>query len=243
MQSVFAAALLDPALPPPQGLPAARFVVYRNNVLSSLTRALAAGFPACEAIVGTEFFAAMAQDFIRAQPPASPVLLEYGAGFGDFIAGFPPAGDLPYLADVARLEAAHTRAFHAADIDPLPPAAIGDIDPARLTELRLTLHPAVTILRSPHPLATIWAMNTGALPLQEIADWQAEDALVRRPALTVTVQRLLPGQAAFLLALQQGENVGAAVDAACRDANAFDPAAAFALLFGQGLVIHLEYAA
>lgn len=243
MQADFAAALLDPALPPPQNLPAERFAIYRNNVISSLTRALATGFPACEAIVGREFFAALAQSFIRTWPPASPVLLDYGARLGDFIADFPPAADLPYLADVARLEAAHTRAFHAADIDPLPAAAIGDIDGQRLADLRVTLHPAVTVIRSAHPVATIWAMNTGALPLQEIADWQGEDALLRRPALAVTVQRLFPGQAAFLAALQQGDTVAAAVAAAGADASTFDPAAAFALLFGQGLVIHLEYAA
>ncbi|KAG0919362.1 hypothetical protein G6F31_021147 [Rhizopus arrhizus] len=56
----------------------------------------------------------MARVFAAATPPSSPVLLHYGAEFPDFIASFPPAEPLPYLADVARIERAATEAFHAA---------------------------------------------------------------------------------------------------------------------------------
>ena len=96
MQPAFAAALLDPVLPPPADITAPsditqRFNVYRNNVAAGLVHALAAGFPATERIVGAEFFAAMAQDYIRTEPPRSPVLLHYGESFPDFIAGFAPA--------------------------------------------------------------------------------------------------------------------------------------------------------
>lgn len=243
MQPAFAAALLDPALPVPPAIaaPAARFAVYRNNVMSGLTAALAAGFPAVQAIVGEDFFAALAQAYIRAEPPRSPVLLNYGDSFGDFIAGFAPAAGLPYLPDVARLEAAYTRVFHAADAVALQPDALARIDAGRLEHLRLHLHPAIAVIRAQHPVATIWLMNTGALPLGEIADWQGEDVLLCRPDLAVTLLRLPPGQAAFIAALQAGADLPAATAAAFAENPAFDLAAMLALLFTQGLVTDWKY--
>ena len=68
-QAAFAAALLDPQRPCPEGLfsangadPASRFAVYRNNVQSSLINALADSYPVVLQLVGDEFFRAMAGD-------------------------------------------------------------------------------------------------------------------------------------------------------------------------------------
>lgn len=245
MQPAFAAALLDPVLPPPAGITAPsditqRFNVYRNNVAVGLARALAAGFPATERIVGAVFFAAMAQDYIRAEPPRSPVLLRYGEPFPDFIAGFVPAAGLPYLADVARLEVLRTDVHHAADASALPPAILARLDPAGLQQLHVTLHPACAVLRSQHPAVTIWAMNSDALPLQEIGDWNPEDALVLRTgrglAQRVDIRRLPPGGAAFLDGLRNDRPLGEAALAAFAEAADFDLAAALAALFADGLV-------
>ncbi|MFN4310216.1 MAG: putative DNA-binding domain-containing protein [Ferrovibrio sp.] len=249
MQSAFAAALLDPALPPPAGLTAPadatqRFNVYRNNRAAGLARALAAGFPATERIVGPDFFAAMARAYMQTEPPRSPVLLQYGATLPDFIAGFAPATDLPYLADVARLEALRTRVYHAADAPALPPATLSRLDPAGLQDLHVTLHPACALLRSAHPAVTIWAMNSDILPLREIADWTAEDALVLRMgqglAQRVDIRRLPPGAGAFLAGLQRGRRLGEATMAAFSEAPQFDLAAALAALFADGLAIAIR---
>lgn len=87
VQSALAAALLDPDAPCPVGLtawngsdPARRFAVYRNNVVVSLIDALAATFPVTLELVGEEFFRAMAGVFVRAVPPTSALLAEYGGG-------------------------------------------------------------------------------------------------------------------------------------------------------------------
>lgn len=244
MQPAFAAALLDPVLPPPAGITAPsditqRFNVHRNNVAIGLARALAAGFPVTERIVGAEFFAAMAQDYIRTEPPRSPVLLHYGESFPDFIAGFAPAASLPYLADVARLEVMRTDVHHAADASALPPAMLARLDAASLQQLHVTLQPACALLRSEHPAVTIWAMNSDVLPLQEIADWNPEDALVLRVgrglAQRVDIRRLPPGAAAFLDALRNDRPLGDAALAAFAEAPDFDLAAALAALFTDGL--------
>lgn len=238
MQAAFAAALLDPdhALPP--GLHAAdtdeRFAVYRNNVTSGLIRALAAGFPAVQSVVGEEFFAAMAALFVRVSPPQSPVLLQYGEAFPAFLETFQPAADLPYLADLARLELAYRRAFHAADAVPLGGEALHDVAPERIGELRVSLHPALQLLHSPHPVATIWAMNTGRQALAEITDWRSEDILVLRPQVSVDVILLAPGETEFLQALQSGATLTAAAASAFDASGDFNPAAALAALFMRG---------
>src|SRR4051812_29625274 len=98
---------------------AERLNIYRNTYKMALTNALRLCYPAVHRLVGEEFFAAVAQDFIAASPPCSASLDEYGAAFPDFLARIPSAAALPYLADVARLDWAVHRALHAADADPL----------------------------------------------------------------------------------------------------------------------------
>ena len=85
----------------------------------------------------------------------------YGDSFPDFIASFAPAAELIYLADVARLEAARTRAYHAADAEPVDPTRLKALDQDALAELRIVPHPSAQIVRSRHPIVSIWAMNSG----------------------------------------------------------------------------------
>ncbi len=243
IQSDFAHALLDPDRAVPDGLtshtarhPQKRFAVYRNNVVVSLVNALRAKFPATERIVGEEFFAAMARVFVTAHPPRSKILHTYGDDFGDFIAAFEPASELPYLADVARLEAARTRAYHAADVAPLGASVFAEIDPQAVADLRLTLHPSLQVLRSSHPVVTIWAMNAGEIELAPVDPDAAEDALILRPVLDVAVRVLPPGGAAFLLALSGGAPLAEAAASAASDDGRFDLTANLAGLVTSGAV-------
>ncbi|MFO0992732.1 MAG: DNA-binding domain-containing protein [Hyphomicrobiales bacterium] len=248
-QSSFAAALLDRTSEIPSGLvshtsarPAKRFGVYRNNVASGLAQALAIRFPAVEAIVGKEFFAAMAKAYIEREPPRSPVLLHYGLTFAEFVAGFEPARALPYLPDIVRLENARIDAYHAADVEPLAPDSLASIAADSAEILTFKLHPSFAIVRSAHPIVTIWAMNSGERPLAAISDWSGEDALVVRPRLSVLTRKLPSGGAIFLQALARGETLIAAGEAALLDVADFDLSANLAGLFEAGLVVAAETA-
>jgi hypothetical protein len=238
-QSAMAAAVLDPERAAPWAIAPAdrnRFAVYRNNVTLGLIEALKTRFPAVGKTVGTEFFAELARVFISRHPPASPIIAFYGENFADFIDAFPACADLPYLGDLARLEASRTRAYHAADVTPLGVETLARLEPQALASLRLALHPAAAIVTSSHPIVTIWAMNMGDMPLAPIADWYSEDALVARPKLDVEVRRLPPGGAVFLGQLAQSECLGDAAVAAFEAMPEFDLAANLAGLFGHGLV-------
>jgi Putative DNA-binding domain len=134
--AAFARALLDPdvATPtvvagPKSKAAVKRYNVYRNNVTVSLINALAAAFPATLRITGVDFFRAMARFYVRATPPTSPLLFEYGQDFPDFIERYEYAQSVPWLADVARIERAWLDAYHAADVQPLRPHELAAIPP------------------------------------------------------------------------------------------------------------------
>lgn len=207
-QACFAAAVLDPTLPCPPGLrtwngsnPAARLAVHRNNVICSLIAALADTFPVVEELVGAEFFRAMAAVFIREAPPRSSILAHYGQQFPDFIQRFEPAGSVPYLADVARLEMARVRAYHAGDAVTLVPGAVslawasGD----RSGESHLVCHPSVSVVSSRHAVVSIWAAHQDGGDLASIDPDSPEDAIVLRSGLDVLVLRLPPDGAASVI--------------------------------------------
>ncbi|WP_320198879.1 DNA-binding domain-containing protein [Agrobacterium sp. rho-13.3] len=240
-QNQFANALRDEAQAVPQGLtswnlprPERRFDVYRNNVAVGLSGAIASRFPVAQQIVGDAFFTGMARIFVADFPPKSPLLLNYGDDFGDFVETFEPAAELPYLADVIRLEAARGRAYHAADHAPLDPAVLAIVPPEELAEVIFEPHPSLGLVRSAHPVVTIWAMNAGEMPLVPINDWVAEDALVVRPAMTVNVQTLPPGGAVFIDTLRNGLNLGTAFEMAMTEAETFDLSANLAGILQAG---------
>jgi hypothetical protein len=246
IQDNFAGALLDADRPVPGAVishsaraPQKRFAVYRNNVVVGLVAALRTQFPVTEKIVGGEFFAAMARVYVVTEPPRSPILVAYGEGFPGFIARFAPAAELSYLADVARLEIARTRAYHAADATPLDRSRWERLDPSALFGARVALHPSLQILRSSHPIVTIWSMNSGESVLASIEDCDGEDAAVVRPHLDVQVRRLPAGGAAFLAALAAGAMLGDAAIAGAADHPEFDLTANLAGLIGAGLATEL----
>jgi hypothetical protein len=245
-EASFARALLDPLELVPRGIAAAGrgpptrgFAVHRNNVVVGLVKTLQARFPVVEKLVGEEFFAAMARIFAAKMPPRTPILTTYGAEFADFIATFEPARELGYLADVARLEAARTRVYHAADAEALDPSRFAALDPDGVSEIRVSLHPSAEIVRSPHPIVTIWAMNSGMKELAPIEDWRSEDALAVRPHLDVEVHLLPFGGGAFLLALGSGLTIGEAAETAFADHPEFDLSRNLAELISSGVAVEI----
>lgn len=209
----FAAALQGALLPP--GVTGAeaetRFAVYRNNVAHSLGKALAARFPVVERLVGEAFFAAMAQVYLAAHRPESPVLHQWGQSFPDFLSGFEPLAAYPYMADVAKIEHARGVAFHAADAPPLNPARLAGADPARL---RLGLHPSVQLLRLAHPGVAIWAANQPGAQPAPVPPGPQIALILRCPDYSVPVTAISPGDAAMLEALATGASLLAAAEAA-----------------------------
>jgi hypothetical protein len=239
--AAFASALLDPDRPAPAIVSGPggkavtrRYNVYRNNVTVSLIDALAAIYPAVQRITGVEFFRAMARFHVRATPPTSPLLFDYGRDFPTFIESYEYAHAMPWLADTARLERAWLDAYHAADAAPLSSAALAAIPPDRLAQAVFTAHPATRIVRSRFAVLTIFAANRNEQPLGRIEAQTPEDALITRPDADVAVRHLPDGGAVFLLSLMAGRSLGEAAAAARGAAPSFDIAMAIAGMIEAG---------
>jgi hypothetical protein len=249
-QRGFAAALLDPKLAVPPGLVGPdgegspkRFSVYRNNVVVGLTEALQANFPAVCRIVGDEFFRAMARAYVAWEPPTSPILLDYGAGFANFIAGFEPVASLPYLPDVARIERAWTEAYHAPEAVALEPAALAAIPSDRVGDIRFAVHPSLRIVRSQFPVLTIWRMNVAdGVPRPVDLESGGEDALVLRVAAEVEVRSMPLGGPEFVAALANGEALTEATKCAMNAYPLFDLSTNLAALISAGVFVGSSFA-
>jgi hypothetical protein len=216
MEASFAAAVLDPdaAVPAgivdPLGRPAPkRFSVYRNNVASSLTRALEAAFPTVRRLVGDDFFAAMASVFLRAHPPRARVMMLYGDDLPGWLEGFPPVAHLGYLPDVARLDQAMRESYHAADSEPLPEDGFQRLLGGDIASLRLRLAPSLRLIRSRYPIQSIWAATFESGPSPQPG---AEAALVLRPIFDPRPVRLSAADGAFVEALLRGQTLGQSLD-------------------------------
>jgi len=203
-----------------------------------LTDALAANFPATCWIVGEEFFRAMAWAYAVLEPPASPILLDYGAGFPGFIARFAPADSLPYLADIARIERAWTEAYHASEARPLDPAMLSCVPQHVGAELCFALHPSVRLVRSQFPALTIWRMNVAdGVPAPVDLASGGEDTLVARPDAEVEVRSIPAGGAEFIEALAQGHSLLEAAKAGLCVSAGFDLTVNLTALLGAGVFV------
>ena len=249
-QRAFSTALFDNTLPHPDDVvgPAEgkkalkRFSVYRNNVMVSLTEALMAAYPTIFALVGEDFFRAMAPNFITANPPQSAMLMEFGGGFGDFLDRFEPVSSLPFLGDVARLEEAWLKAYHAADQEPLDPAKLQTVAPEDLGNLTFSFHASTHILGSQHATYSIWAAHKEADVEGAMAGLvhAAEDILITRPQWEVNVIKLPAGAFVFISALMEGYSLAAAAETAAKNNPDFDFAQNLGGLLETGALLELQ---
>jgi hypothetical protein len=213
-QRDFARALLaaEPALVRQElriaGDAAARVAIYRNNCLSNLVRALTLNFPVVQRLVGEDFFAAAAQEFITQYPPASACLDDYGQAFAQFLRNFSAARTLSYLPDVARLEWAVSRALHAPEAEGLEVARLAALDAASMAEVRFVPQPSISLLRLDSPADAIWRavldQDEAAMAAVDL-NGAAVHVLIERRQGAVEVRRLTPAAWGLTQRLCAGE--------------------------------------
>ncbi|HCK81948.1 MAG TPA: DNA-binding domain-containing protein [Candidatus Competibacter sp.] len=215
-----------------------RLAVNRNNVRHALLSVLEAAFPVVRQLVGVECFTATALAFVARHPPRRPVLYEYGGHLPGFLADFQPLAELPWLADVARLEWARNEALFAAEREPLTPAQLAAAPPARLGELHLRPHPSARLLESPWPIHAIWhAHQPAGEPLEAVDLSRAESVLVWRQKGAVRQRSLAAGEFALLAAFAENRRLAEAVEIAAGRDSMFDFPAALARLLGDELLV------
>ena len=229
--------------------------VYGRSIRANYRNALAATYPTSRRIAGTSFFHGAVDAYAVAHPSRSGDLNEYGDAFGTFLARYPPAAELPYLPDVARLEWAIDEATRAADSRFNPDAVLDAL--ARQTAnalpgLRLAIEPSCRFVSSAFPLLRIWQVNqpdyTGDLRVDFTS---GPDSLrVRRePEVDgpegsssggVAIERLDAGDFRWLSTLEEGVTLAEAIERARNADAAFDLQAALHRFIGDGSLAGIQ---
>lgn len=210
-----------------------RFNIYRNNRAGSLIDALSSTYPVLYRLLGDEFFRAAARQFIDITPPKSPVLSEYGYGFGAFVQRLPGTSNFPYLADVAELEWHRLQSYHAANDLVLAPDALQSIEPTNLVGCWLKRHSATALVESQWPVGSIWANSQGG-DAGQVNISQAEAVLITRPRLEVQLQLLSSDGALFLQHLLEGSTIAEAATHCLTQNRDFDTGTHLQGLIGMG---------
>lgn len=175
------------------------FAIYRNTSARGAVEALRAAYPTVDMLVGDEMFTQVALDYRGKCPPSGPVLSDYGADFPDFLARQPWTSELPYLADVARLDWLWLSAFLAPDIERLAPLT-NESD-----SRRIGLHPTARFTWLATPAMTIWQAHRDPWDLAELApEWREEGALFTRRGQEVRAELIGPESHHLLLTCAAG---------------------------------------
>jgi hypothetical protein len=171
-QRDFAAAIIRDGQPE-RSLRSQAFAVYRNTCARGVVEGLRAAFPTIDMIVGEEMFTGIALEYRSAEPPAGPVLSDYGSRFPAWLARQPWTCELPYIADVARLDWMWLESFLAADPKDMP-TQFGP-------QPRIMLYPATRFAWLATPALTIWQAHRDPRGFDLLdPDWIEEGALFTR---------------------------------------------------------------
>jgi len=250
-QAAFADALFDggkedQALPLFKGdsaLVEQRFALYRGNLSGTWDKTLANAYPVLQALVGEEFFAALARAYGKAHPSIDGDLNRFGAHFAAFLDGFEHVAQYTYFPDMARFEWALHRTHYADGAPVLDAAALSAMAPQQMDRARLKLHRACTLFASPWAIVELWLAHqpaTGAghdFP-SELA--QANHAAIVRPHWKAEVLPLSPAAHAMLSRLAAGQTLGEALDAACEMDAQFDFGACLRQWLEAGIFTSLD---
>ncbi len=209
-QEAFAEALMADS---PMGLTARQpgFAVYRNTCARGSIEALRSAFPTVDALLGEDMFTDVALAYRGERPPASPVLSAYGSTFPDFLDNQEWISELPYLADVARLDWLWLECFLAPDRTTRQAGADHRTP-------RIALHPAARFAWLSTPAMTIWQAHRQAESFEELTpEWREEGALFTRHRLAVRADPIGRAYHLLLIACASGTPIDdcvAAVEAA-----------------------------
>jgi hypothetical protein len=198
-----------------------RLALYRGNVRGQWRAALANAYPVLNALTGDEYFDALSAAYARAHPSQSGDLHRFGADLPRFVEAYEQDPRFRYFADVARLEWSLHVAYFAADVASFSSEQWLEIGEERLLDMRLAVHPACAAISSRYAIADIWLAHQPGGTFPESVEVPTRVVTVRpdwRPTILVHSNA---AHAAFL-ALQNGQSLNRALDAAFELDPAFD---------------------
>lgn len=210
--------------------------VYRNNVRESLLKALRTVYPAVATLAGDDFFRQLSLRFIETSPPRAPYVAGYGAEFIDFIDVSQACATVPYLADVARLEWAASRAGLHDAAPALSASHLTEAARSGVEHLVFEPQPGISYLHSPYPIDAIWSFaragGEGHGPSLDEGQVYLE---ILYDAGTLVLRRLEEAEFSFRQKLAARNTLAEAAEAAIRIDSLFDLSAALRFALRDGI--------
>lgn len=219
--------------------PASRLQVYRNNVRAMFDGALERTYPVLRRRVGGARFRALARAYHTAHPSRSGDLHWIGEAFPGWLDSQMAGGDETWLADLARLEWACEEALVAERRTALDPPALAAVPPEELADTGLALQPCLRAIRSKYPVWSAWrAGQPGSSEDPPEASQGPQYVVVACRDEGLVLHSVPPDQFRFVVALADGQPLGAALESADLDVARLPDALAW--LFTEGLVVALR---
>jgi hypothetical protein len=188
---------------------AARLAVYTRAYPVRVTESLRETFPAIANILGEGSFAALAARYLPAIPAELRNLNEIGAAFAGFLRSDRLRHELAFLPDLAELEWAVTRCFHA------EPATAFDASISRGWRMedweraRVEFQPGLALVRSAWPLRELReTRNSERSQIDVDLVGRPDRVLVRRRGFEVAVESVGEIEADSIERLLAGEPLG-----------------------------------
>jgi hypothetical protein len=160
-------------------------LVYRRNLLASASRALEISFPTLSQLLGTQGTQALAALYYDDHPLHSGDWGEWGEHLANWLSQQEILYDIPYLADVARLDwLCHSIERSETPENTAESISMLDVADSNFLLLKLTNHLAVMVSR--FPILEIWQAHHAAEKSRDY--WLS---LANRPLTTGSQQYLL----------------------------------------------------
>lgn len=169
-----------------------RLAIYAGSITEGLAKALRENFPVAKQLVGDDFFHFMSLNYMFNVPSSSPNLADYGESFAEFVANFPEAQSLPYLADVCRLEWCWHKAYYGLEHTPLDTEKLSQLEPNTHSQLIFKRCPNSYLIKSNFPIYDIWQYHQTGDANQGVIDLEShkDHLLIWRPKMDVMIDSL-----------------------------------------------------
>jgi hypothetical protein len=201
-----------PLASPPRGTIADRLHAHVDGYPARVREALAETFPAVAHLAGDAAFDALTRRYLPHVPAGGYGLGDVGGVLPDVLRDDPLGAELPFLADLARLEWAVHRAFHAHLASPFDPRVAAGWTPDDWAAARVRFQPGTVCIASPWPIRTLWeARRTPREEIDVVIEGRPEKGLVHRVEHRVACTPVEDAEAVVLARLLGGATLGEAV--------------------------------
>lgn len=224
-----------------------RLAVYRNGFYKGCIDALAANFPVCQQMMGSDSFKKMARLYVDHFPPEKGTLVGYGQSFPDFIADFMKEQQFvtnlnPNLSDIACLDYAWLMSLMSADSEKILTAEhVTQLveQGSDLATVRVKLNASVILLCVRSGALSEWIslkINKNQLT-EKVEIPEADLVMFWRVQGAVQTRSLSLAEGVLMQTLQgQGKTLGEAFDAALEVDDSFEVSDVFSACLQNALL-------